>query len=104
MVTISVLYPRTAESRFDHDYYMQKHVPMVRARLKDMGFVKLELMRGLSTLDGGPPPFELIAHLTFSSPEHMQAALVSAGVEIMGDIPNYSNVQPLIQLNWPAEG
>ena len=29
MVTISVMYPYIAGSRFDHDYYRERHVPFV---------------------------------------------------------------------------
>jgi uncharacterized protein (TIGR02118 family) len=99
MVIVSVLYPRHSESRFDHDYYLRTHVPLVESRWGGMGLVKAKLLRGDSTLDGGTPGFELIALLTFTSMEALQAALASFGNEIIGDIPNYTNVQPLIQVN-----
>jgi len=99
MVTVSVFYPRHSESRFDHDYYLRTHVPLVESRWGGMGLVKAKLLRGDSTLDGGTPGFELIALLTFTSMEALKAALASFGSEIIGDISNYTNVQPLIQVN-----
>jgi hypothetical protein len=30
---VSVLYPYKAESRFDHDYYQNQHVPLIAERL-----------------------------------------------------------------------
>jgi hypothetical protein len=39
--------------------------------------------------------------LTFETTEQMQAVLTTHGAEIMGDIPNYTNVSPLIQINTP---
>jgi uncharacterized protein (TIGR02118 family) len=99
MVIVSVLYPRHSESRFDHDYYLRTHVPLVESRWGGMGLVKAKLLRGDSTLDGGTPGFEVIALLTFTSMEALKAALASFGSEIIGDISNYTNVQPLIQVN-----
>jgi uncharacterized protein (TIGR02118 family) len=96
MVVIPVLYPKTAESHFDHDYYLQKHVPLVRSRWQAMGLIRDVLIRGTSTLDGGQPGFELIGFLTFHSAEQVQAALAAFGQEIIGDIPNFTNVSPLI--------
>src|SRR5271167_635510 len=37
MVIVSVLYPRHSESRFDHDYYLRTHVPLVESRWGGMG-------------------------------------------------------------------
>ena len=99
MVTVSVLYPRHSESRFDHDYYLRTHVPLVASRWGGMGLVKAKLLRGDSTLDGGTPGFEVIALLTFTSMEALKAALAAFGSEIIGDISNYTNVQPFIQIN-----
>jgi uncharacterized protein (TIGR02118 family) len=99
MVTVSVLYPRRSDSRFDHDYYLRTHVPLVASRWGGMGLVKAKLLRGDSTLDGGTPGFELIALLTFTSREALQAALAAFGSEIIGDISNYTNVPPFIQIN-----
>jgi uncharacterized protein (TIGR02118 family) len=99
MVVISVLYPKTEESHFDHDYYLQKHIPLVRSRFQPLGLISDVLMRGTSTLDGGPPGFELIGFLTFPSAEQVQTALTAFGKEIIEDIPNFTNVSPLIQMN-----
>jgi hypothetical protein len=33
MVTVSVLYPNGANTKFDMNYYLAKHIPMVRQKL-----------------------------------------------------------------------
>lgn len=33
MIKVSVMYPYTAGARFDHTYYREKHMPMVKQRL-----------------------------------------------------------------------
>jgi uncharacterized protein (TIGR02118 family) len=99
MVVISVLYPKAGESHFDHDYYLQKHMPLVRSRWQAMGLIRDVLMRGSLTLDGGEPGFELIGFLTFHSVDQVQAALAAFGQEIIEDIPNFTNVTRLIRMN-----
>ena len=102
MVVVSVLYPKAHESHFDHNYYLQKHIPLVRSRWQAMGLMEDMLVRGVSTLDGGQPGFELIGFLTFQSAEQVQAALAAFGQEIIGDIPNFTDVTPVIQMNNPV--
>jgi uncharacterized protein (TIGR02118 family) len=99
MVVVSVFYPKTDTSHFDFDYYLQKHMPLVRSRFQPMGLIRDMLIRGTSTLDGGRPDFELIGFLTFDSEEQVKAALAKFGQEILGDIPNYTNVSPIMQMN-----
>jgi len=99
MVTLSVLYPKTASSTFNHDYYRDTHTPLVKARLAPESVTILE---GLSTPDGSTPPFELIALITFSSVEVLNAGLATHGAEVVGDIVNFTNIQPILQVNKPA--
>ena len=99
MIIVTVMYPKTSESRFDFSYYLDKHIPLVKARFTKLGMEKLDLMRGTAALDGGQPNFALIAQLQFSSVEHLRNALAEHGEEIIGDIPKFTNVQPLIQMN-----
>jgi uncharacterized protein (TIGR02118 family) len=102
MIVVSVFYPKHSGLRFDHEYYLQKHTPLLKLRWNGLGLVNVELLRGASALDGGQSAFEMIALLTFNSIEDMQAALAASGNEIVGDIANFTNVQPLIQINQPV--
>jgi len=98
MIKVSVLYPTAGGTRFDHDYYMTKHMPMVRAKLAP-ALVRAEVDRGLAGATGGAAPFHALAHLHFESVEAFQAALAPHANEIMGDIPNYTNAHPEIQIS-----
>ena len=59
-----------------------------------------EVDKGLS---GGRPgesaPFGYIAQLYFNSVADFQKAMEAQGEEIMGDVPNYTDVQPQIQIS-----
>ena len=35
MIKVSVMYPNTPGARFNHEYYRDKHMPLVKARLGD---------------------------------------------------------------------
>jgi uncharacterized protein (TIGR02118 family) len=98
---VSVLYPNTPGSRFDRDYYVEKHSPLVRERWSDMGLTELRLLHGTGAPDGSPAAYQVIALLSFTSAEALQAALGAHGAEILGDVPRFTDVQPLIQVNAP---
>jgi uncharacterized protein (TIGR02118 family) len=98
MIRVTVLYPAQEGSRFDHDYYRSKHIPMVRqtlgAALKRSG-----IERGLGTTEPGKPaPFMASGFLEFESAQAFGAAFEPHAAAIMGDIPNYTNVQPIVQI------
>lgn len=98
MIWVTVMYPKSEGSAFDFDYYIQKHVPLAKARFAECGLADALVMRGSAMIDGAPPTYWLIGHLAFPSLEQMQDALAKHGAEVMADIPNYTNVKPLIQI------
>ncbi|WP_396271446.1 EthD family reductase [Granulicella arctica] len=72
MIIVSVLYPKSASSHFDHEYYTRKHISLVQSSWGGLGLERIELMQGMAALDGSPPAYELIGTLTFLSPAHLQ--------------------------------
>jgi len=99
VVLVSVLYSNQPGSRFDERYYLDKHIPLVRQRWESMGLTDFRLLRGTNTPDGGPAPFRVMALLTFASAEALRKAAAAHGAEIFGDIPNFTDVRPVAQVN-----
>ena len=99
MIRLTALYPTKANAEFDFDYYTQKHMPLVESRLKDFGCIRTEVDRGLFTADGGSAPFVCIGYVYFENLEGSKKGLEAHGEELMGDIPNYTNIEPYIQIN-----
>ncbi len=99
MVLVSVLYSNQPGSRFDERYYLEKHIPLVRQRWEAMGLTDLRLLRGTNTPEGGAAPYRVMALLTFESAGALQKAGAAHGREIFGDIPNFTDVQPVMQVN-----
>ena len=99
MIRATVLYPASA-TRFDYDYYLNKHTPMVKELWSPFGLVSVEISKGVSGLaPGSKPPYVTITNLVFTSVEALQGALAAGGAQVMGDIPNFTDVQPEVQLN-----
>jgi len=98
MIKVSVLYPNGPSAKFDMKYYVTHHMPMVREKCAP-ACRGIAAEGGLAGGDpGSPAPYIAIGHLTFDSVEAFQKAFTPHAKEIMADIPNYTNVQPIIQI------
>lgn len=100
MITLTALYPYQADSRFDLAYYLNTHTPLVRERLTPMGLTDIEVEQGLAGgIPDSPPTYTLIGRLRFNTLEQFQAAMGAHSAELMGDIPNFTDVQPVMQIS-----
>jgi uncharacterized protein (TIGR02118 family) len=99
VIKVSVLYPNSEGSKFDMDYYLSSHIPMVQSKLGAAckGASVEEGMAGGAP--GAPATYSAMGHLLFDSVQDFQAAFGPHAEAIMGDIPNYSNVSPVIQIS-----
>ncbi len=99
MIRVSVLYPNNPGSKFDHDYYANSHLPMVRGKLGS-ALVDSGIDTGIGTaVPDAPAPFVSIGWLTFNSVEDFQGAFEPHAQEIMADIPNYTDIEPQFQIS-----
>ncbi|UTH75916.1 EthD family reductase [Chromobacterium sp. IIBBL 290-4] len=99
MITVSVVYPQYAGARFDFDYYLQRHIPLVR-QLVGSALRAVTVEKGLSGAESGSEPgYIAAARLTFDSVESFQKAFGPHAARIMGDVANYTDIQPEIQYN-----
>ena len=100
MPTVTVTYPRCEGATFDFDYYQATHLPLVASRWRNAGLTGAQALRGTSAADGSAAPYLAIALISFDTDESMHAAMTGPHIgEIAGDIPNFTNVQPVIQIN-----
>jgi uncharacterized protein (TIGR02118 family) len=99
MTTVTVGYPNGADKTFDREYYMDKHIPLIRERF-GTALKGLMVDYGL----GGPVPgsdatYMTIATMYFESPDAFQNAFGPHADEILGDLKNFTNAEPMIQIN-----
>ncbi len=98
MIRVSVMYPAGEGKTFDHDYYVNKHMALVRARWGAMGLVKVEVDRGLAgSGPSAPPRYVAVGHVYFRSLDDLQKASKAHGKELFADVPNFTNITPEVQ-------
>ena len=99
MVKVSVLYPNEEGKKFDMNYYCETHVPMVRRLLGD-SCTNASVDAGIAgEAPGSKAPFFAIGHLYFNKVEDFISSFGPHANAIMNDIPNYTNVAPVIQIS-----
>ena len=100
MFRVSFMYPTTPGKRFDLEYYRDKHMPRVMERFRPFGLLRYEVDRGVSSgARGSAAPFVGGAHLYWERVEDFHRALDKHGVELLGDVPNYSEISPQVQIS-----
>ena len=99
MIKVSVMYTNGPEARFDDAYYRDQHMPMVQKLMGD--YCKYFTID--KALDGAAAqsnaPYIAMGHLYCESVEDFQAGFGPHTKEIMGDIPNYTNQTPIVQMS-----
>jgi uncharacterized protein (TIGR02118 family) len=99
MIKISVMYPFAAGARFDHAYYRERHMPMVKQRL---GAACLYYTVDKGIAGGAPgtdPVYVAKCDFVCTSVEDYRAALGPHAQEIRSDIANYTDIQPVLQVS-----
>ena len=98
MIEVSVAYPAGEGRTFDMDYYLKTHIPLFQKRM-GAAMKSIRVSRGIAGgLPGSPAPFVAMVHATFDSAEAFATAFAPHAAEIQGDVPNYTNIQPSVQI------
>jgi uncharacterized protein (TIGR02118 family) len=99
MIKVSVMYPNQRGSHFDMSYYCAKHIPLVR-ELLGAALMNVAVDEGIGGMDpGSPAPYHAVGHLSFESVGAFQAVFAQHAARILGDIPNYTNAAPTVQIS-----
>jgi uncharacterized protein (TIGR02118 family) len=99
MIKLSVFYPNQDGRKFDMGYYCRSHMPMVQQKL-GAACKGVAVEHGLSgPTPGSRPAYVAMGHLYFDSSEAFQAAFGPHAQSIMADIPNYTDIEPIIQVS-----
>jgi len=103
-ISVSVIYPNSEGARFDMDYYVNSHLKMVKDSWYDLGMKSITIHKGISApKPGTPPPFLVIGIMEFDSIEDFYAAGKSNGKEMAADLANFTNIEPVVQINERAD-
>jgi uncharacterized protein (TIGR02118 family) len=104
MIKVSVMYPNDPKARFDHEYYRDKHMPMVKNKMGE-SCKSYTIDKGLGGgLPGTPATYVGMCHIFCDSVDAFQAGFGPHAEEIMGDIKNYTDLTPVIQISEVVVG
>ncbi len=104
MIKVSVMYPNQPDARFDHAYYRDRHMPLVQRLMGDScRFYTVD--KGLAGgAPGEPPAYVGMCHIFCDSVEAFQAGFGPHAKEILADIPNYTDLAPVLQVSEVVVG
>lgn len=90
-VALFVTYPATPGAKFDRDYYVATHIPLVKEKWTRHGLTEANAMFP------DAPDADILgsALLLFRDAGARDAALGSPeAAEVFGDVPNFTDLQP----------
>ncbi|KAF6808473.1 ethyl tert-butyl ether degradation [Colletotrichum sojae] len=95
-ITTTVLFRNEPDAKYDIDYYVKNHMPLVQSLWGKYGVTGWSVTRYTSGADGSAPEFSFGSIVTWESKDQIAAAFArpEAG-QIMGDRLNFSNKKPI---------
>jgi uncharacterized protein (TIGR02118 family) len=99
MIKVSVMYPNAEGKNFDMEYYLEKHIPMVK-ELLGASLKGANVEKGLSGADpSSTATYAGLGNMYFDTAEDFGKAFGPHAGTIMGDLPNFTNIEPTIQIS-----
>jgi len=99
MITVNVLYRHSDSIKFNMNYYLDTHIPLI-SKLLGSALKGVLVQQGTAGgPPGSPPEFAVITVLRFDSMEAFLAAFGPHAPTVMADVANFTNVEPSIQYN-----
>ena len=99
MIKVSVMYANTPGARFNHEYYRDKHMRLVKSRMR-ASCKHYTVDKGIAGgSPGAPATYIGMCHIFCDSIEAFEAGFGPHAKEIMADIPNYTGQTPVIQIS-----
>jgi uncharacterized protein (TIGR02118 family) len=99
LVKINVFYPNKPGCRFDVEYYLNTHMPMSAKLLGTaIKVITVDIGRSGDTPDKAAP-FAAICAFTCETLNDFTEAFTPVAAELQGDMPNYTDIEPIIQVS-----
>lgn len=99
MIKVSVMYPSTPGARFDHEYFRDSHMPLVKSLMGE-SCLFYTVDKGLAGgAPGEPPTYISMCHIFCDSVGTFQSGFGPHAKAVMADIPNYTDITPVMQIS-----
>jgi len=91
MAIVTVLYNPPKDAAAFEKYYAATHIPLVQANQREIGFVRADLTKFSSTVDGKKPAYYRQAELYFKSMDDLKKGVATAGFKkVADDLPKFA--------------
>ncbi|RYN46677.1 hypothetical protein AA0118_g12488 [Alternaria tenuissima] len=91
-ITVTVLFPNTPDAKYDIDYYVNKHMPLIQTLWGRYGVKSWSATKFSNEVDGSPSLYAFGSVVVWEDHEEMKNAFSGPEAkEVMGDIVNFSN-------------
>ncbi len=96
---MTILYPNTDGNTFDMEYYKNTHIPLLEELLGEQ-LKRVEIDKGIAgAMPDDPIPYVAIGYLYFDRLTDYYTSFGPHSDKIIGDIPNYTNIEPIVQIS-----
>jgi uncharacterized protein (TIGR02118 family) len=98
MISVTILYPYSADKKFDWDYYMTSHLSLIKSKLGN-SVKSFTIEKGLNGSDPSQPPaYIAVSRLVFENKDDL-ASFIAFRPQARADSPNYTDIVPITQIN-----
>lgn len=95
-ITITVIFPNEPDADYDIEYYATKHMPLIQTLWSKYGLTSWSMTKFIDGIDSSSPLYAFGSTVTWDSIEQVKAAFAGPEAsEIMGDVRNFSNKDPI---------
>lgn len=91
---LTILYPNQEGVRWDVDYYVKHHMPLIMKLYGRKAIKRFELRKGDTAQTGGTPPYIGSINIYIEDHKAFEAAGKQHGPTLVADVPNFSSVMP----------
>lgn len=99
MIKMAILYPNGEGKTFDMDYYVNKHMTLAKTLMGDSVKI-ISIDKGLAAgAPDTPVPYLAMGYFYFESMSTLKNAMGQARPKLVADVPNFTNIQPIVQIS-----
>ena len=98
MIQLNIIYPKSENSHFDWNYYLDIHMPM-SIKLHGTALKSISIGKGVEGIEAAPVAYIAVTTMWFDSVDAFLQAFMPHAETLQGDMKNYTNIQPVIQFS-----
>jgi uncharacterized protein (TIGR02118 family) len=99
MIKVAIFYPNGEDKTFDMDYYANNHMPMAASLFGD-SLKAMSIDKGIANSKPDMPvQFLAIGYFYFDTMSSYESSMGPNSEKLRADVPNYTNIQPMIQIS-----